>query len=114
MLLCHRHPDRTNYPDVWDLPGGHVEEGESVARTLVRELAEELGIRVPSPGAPNEVVRAGEIEMHVFVVDRWEGEPRNAAEHEHDEIRWVTPDELAGLPLAHETYPGLLRHMMDA
>ena len=25
VLLCHRSPRRRWYPDVWDLPGGHVE-----------------------------------------------------------------------------------------
>ncbi|GAA2693767.1 hypothetical protein GCM10010412_085480 [Nonomuraea recticatena] len=28
VLLCHRSAGRRWYPDVWDLPGGHVEEGE--------------------------------------------------------------------------------------
>ena len=26
VLLCHRSPDRRWFPDVWDFPGGHVEE----------------------------------------------------------------------------------------
>ena len=29
VLLVHRHPLRENYPDCWDLPGGHVESGET-------------------------------------------------------------------------------------
>lgn len=28
VLLGHRSPGRRWYPDVWDLPGGHVEDGE--------------------------------------------------------------------------------------
>ena len=28
VLLGHRSPHRRWYPDVWDLPGGHVEPGE--------------------------------------------------------------------------------------
>ena len=30
----------------WDLPGGGVEEGEALVETLVREFAEETGLRV--------------------------------------------------------------------
>ncbi|MGV9763186.1 NUDIX domain-containing protein [Micromonospora tulbaghiae] len=30
VLLCHRSAGRRHYPDVWDLPGGHVEEGEAM------------------------------------------------------------------------------------
>src|SRR5215469_16567881 len=29
VLLCHRSAGRRWYPDVWDLPGGHVEGGGS-------------------------------------------------------------------------------------
>lgn len=40
------------------------------------------------------------IEMHAFVVDRWDGEPVNAAPDEHDLIRWFGCSELAELTLA--------------
>jgi len=29
VFLVHRSPAKTWYPNVWDLPGGHVEPGES-------------------------------------------------------------------------------------
>ena len=41
VLLGHRHPERSWYPDVWDLPGGHVEDGEAPAAALRRELSED-------------------------------------------------------------------------
>ena len=52
VLLCHRSARRRWYPDVWDLPGGHVESGELPGRALVRELREELGITVAEPSDP--------------------------------------------------------------
>jgi 8-oxo-dGTP diphosphatase len=46
VLLCHRSPHRRWYPDVWDLPGGHVELGETPTEALKRELLEELSVSV--------------------------------------------------------------------
>ncbi len=31
------------YPNFWDLPGGHVESGETPAQCIVREMKEEIG-----------------------------------------------------------------------
>ncbi|WP_440071557.1 NUDIX domain-containing protein [Streptosporangium sp. OZ121] len=42
VLLCRRSAGRRWYPDVRDLPGGHVEEGEGPKGSRVRELREEL------------------------------------------------------------------------
>jgi 8-oxo-dGTP pyrophosphatase MutT (NUDIX family) len=46
-VIAHRNGDW--YPDLWDLPGGHVGENELEAQALTRELWEELGIRVEPP-----------------------------------------------------------------
>ena len=44
VLLVHRSPSARFWPDVWDLFGGHVNEGESLEEALQREAREELGI----------------------------------------------------------------------
>ena len=114
ILMCHRHPNRASYPDVWDFPGGHIEAGESMASALVRELDEELGIHVEAPDQPPWVtVRTDRIELNLFLIDRWEGEPRNVATNEHDDTRWVKPDELAQLDLAHPSYLQLMRRALQ-
>jgi 8-oxo-dGTP diphosphatase len=46
VLLVHRSPTRRAYPDLWDLPGGHVEAGESELQALAREMREELGVHI--------------------------------------------------------------------
>ena len=109
ILLCHRHPQRVHYPNVWDLPGGHVEEGESLDEALTREIHEELGIRVDLAEAePWRVFREANMELSVFLIDHWYGRPRNQARDEHDEIRWVDPTQIDGLELAHPIYEPML------
>jgi mutator protein MutT len=109
MLLCHRRPDRTSWPDVWDLPGGHIIGGESTAEALVRELDEELGVQVEAPeGPPWMTLRVGPVELDLYLIDRWHGEPRNTALEEHDDIRWFAADDLKLLDLAHPSYIEIL------
>jgi 8-oxo-dGTP pyrophosphatase MutT (NUDIX family) len=105
MLLCHRSADRRWYPDVWDLPGGHVEDGELPGAALVRELREELAIVIAEPsGPPMREIRADTFEMQIWLIDTWTGTPINAAPEEHDAIAWFEGTELADLHLAHESY----------
>jgi 8-oxo-dGTP diphosphatase len=44
VLLARRSLHRKAYPGLSSLPGGHVEETESLLEALVRELREEIGI----------------------------------------------------------------------
>lgn len=105
VLLCHRSAGRRWYPDVWDLPGGHVDDGESPAAALVRELREELGIVVAEPAGPpwREVVTDG-VHMRIWVLEEWTGTPVNVAPDEHDAVGWFDAARLAELRLAHDGY----------
>ncbi len=80
----------------WEFPGGKVEPGESDAASLVREIEEELGVRI-------RVLRwlAGAEEigeqylLKVALAEVEEGEPRPA---EHDAVRWLAAEELDDVP----------------
>lgn len=79
-VLLDRRARGTGDP-LWDTPGGKVEPGEAPAAALARELDEELGVRVLSPGA--ELARFDAIEPagrvlrhHVFALSVRRGEPR--------------------------------------
>lgn len=119
LLLGKRSARRLAYPGVWDLPGGHVEAGETAEQALVRELREELGVtlkewrkwavlRVPAMG--DEAARI--LCVHLFLVTQWDGEPRNLLPDEHDAVAWFTLDDAATLTLAHADYPRLFREAL--
>jgi 8-oxo-dGTP diphosphatase len=117
VLLCHRNPARDYFPDVWDLPGGHVEAGEHAAIALARELQEELGIRVEDlPDIPTRVLSddALNIDLSIWFVDSWRGDPANVAPQEHDGVAWYTSEQWSDLALAHQDYRPMLADAVGA
>ena len=100
-LLVHRDPSRRWYPDCWELVGGHVEPGELPHEAVTRECLEEVGVHIHDPRPIPMPVPDPTLEVHAFLVTRWEGEPFNAEPEEHDDLRWFRPSDLADLKMAH-------------
>lgn len=102
VLLCHRHPDREWYPNVWDVPGGHIDDGESPMDALVREIREELGIEIDRASAVSVIQHSPKknLDIEIWAVSGWTGEIVNAEPAEHDAIGWFTVPEIDGLELA--------------
>lgn len=46
VLVVKRAADEKMNPGKWDLPGGHIEKGETVEESLRREILEETGLRI--------------------------------------------------------------------
>ena len=117
VLLGHRSPNKRAYPDVWDLPGGLIEAGESELGALARELQEELGVQIATGSASHLCqLTAGPAEepalLSAWLVRDWQGTPANVAPEEHDDIGWFGLEELP--PLAHELVRKALVNAIEA
>lgn len=113
VLLGHRSPDKHAYPDIWDLPGGVIEAGESELGALARELQEELGVHIARESAVHLCrVTAGAssapVLLSAWLVSDWDGTPTNLAPDEHVDIGWFSIDELPTLAHA-SVHKSLLR-----
>jgi 8-oxo-dGTP diphosphatase len=117
ILLARRSADRTFYPSVWDVLGGHCEPGETPADALVRELREEIGVtprafdEVTVLGEPDPAAH-GEASYHIFAVTAWDGGEPRLRGSEHSELRWLSLDQALALPLAHPGYGELFQAIL--
>jgi 8-oxo-dGTP diphosphatase len=89
----------------WEFPGGKVEADETEPDALVRELAEELDVRVEVRDRVAEATDAG-IRLVLYRAELCDGEPAPRADH--DALRWLAADELDDvewLPIDRELLP---------
>lgn len=117
VLLALRSHGKRAHPGVWDLPGGHVEPGESELAALGRELHEELAVEIDL-GTAEHLCRltaapAGEpVLFGVWLVRDWHGTPSNAAPEEHDDVGWFDAGRLPSL--AHDVVRAVLVERLTA
>ena len=81
----------------YEFPGGKCEPGEDPEQALVRELEEELGIRVTAQRPYKVMLHTyphATVRLHFFHVLGFEGTPRP---HEGQRMCWVTPAQAASL-----------------
>ena len=104
-LLLEKRKDS----DVWGLVGGGVKKYETEVQAMVREVYEELGIRIPQNrfkklkvyGEPGRIAayRDGSIWRMVIVVFGLdlEEEPQMTISHESKDLRFFTKEELSDI-----------------
>lgn len=111
-VLLARRPEGKPMAGLWEFPGGKVETGERPEQTLIRELAEELGIVVSEPClAPLTFASHAYAEFHLlmplYVCRRWEGIVRPL---ENQELAWVRPERLRDYAMPPADVP-LIAHL---
>ena len=97
FMACQR-PAHKARGLLWEFVGGKVEKDESREDALIRECREELGVTVVVKDIFMEVDHVyPDLTVHLtlFNASIADGEPRKL---EHNDIRWLTIDEIDDYP----------------
>jgi len=100
-VLIAQRPEGKQLAGLWEFPGGKVEPGETPEETVVRELAEELGIETKAAClAPltfaSHAYETFNLLMPLYVCRRFWGFPQP---REHQALKWVRPNKLRDYPM---------------
>jgi ADP-ribose pyrophosphatase YjhB (NUDIX family) len=108
--------------ELWGLPGGAMDLGESIGQAVVREIREETGLEVQPTGLvgiysdPGHVIvyANGEVrqEFSICFVARIVGGEVSVADHESTEVRFVPTSEIAELAM-HRSTRLRLQHFLE-
>ena len=113
VVLQYRSPERYKKWSGYAFPGGHIEEGESLAESVIREVYEETGLTIAAPKLvavkdwePDEGIR---YIVFCYKATEFTGKLRSS---EEGEVSWVEKDQLEKLDLSYDMLP-LLEVMED-
>ncbi|PBB06972.1 MULTISPECIES: (deoxy)nucleoside triphosphate pyrophosphohydrolase [Salimicrobium] len=106
ILCALRSPDMS-IPNMWEFPGGKVENGESLQEALEREIREELGCSIRAGEVFNRNVHEYDsfiIELIAIKARLLEGEPEPK---EHAKLVWLKQEHLPSLVWAPADIPAV-------
>lgn len=109
LLLLRDNISSIPYPNMWDIPGGLVEENETPEQTIVREMKEEIGMDLTG----FELYKITDFD------DRIEHTFKKFCELDIDTIQlkegqklqWFSLDEIIELPVAYGFKPLLIHYL---
>ena len=91
----------------YTFPGGHVEPGESIVHSVIREIKEETGLTLKNPhlvGVKQFWIETGRYIVFLFSASEFTGELRSSLE---GEVGWYTKGEMKNVQLVNHFFEHL-------
>ena len=122
LLLLRRSETDTRRPLQWDLPGGMMDDGETLEQGAIREVIEECGIEIKDQ--PRVIFAKADIAswddqnghhgrsvVRIYFVAHI-SKADVVLSYEHDQSKWVSLREALGL-ITYERHKEVLQYLSD-
>jgi 8-oxo-dGTP diphosphatase len=111
-VLIAQRPPHAFQGGYWEFPGGKVEESESVFAALVREIAEEVGVKIVAAEPFMQVTHdypERQVLLDVWRVTAYAGQAYGA---EGQKVQWVSQQALSNFsfPEANQGIVAAIQH----
>ena len=111
ILLTQRHPDKT-WPLKWECPGGAVLAGEDSYKGALREVEEEIGIKLLTKGRLIETIILKEYIKDIYLfIENVSIENGKLEENSVINIKWTTIHEFNDMVERSEIAEPILKDM---
>lgn len=110
-VLMQRRRRDAEHGGLWEFPGGKVEPEESLESAAMREIEEELDLRIARDALVPVSFASGPLPVGaacsgivilLYICRDWQGEP---VCRDGEEIAWMAPESLARLDMPPLDYP---------
>ncbi|SDB83665.1 8-oxo-dGTP diphosphatase [Pelagirhabdus alkalitolerans] len=106
-ILCALRSTEMTIPNVWEFPGGKIENGENPYNALKREIEEEMNCTIE----PSEILNVHTHEYNHFIIELTAIKAKIVKGHpelsEHDQFVWLKRENLDSLKWAPADIPAV-------
>ena len=93
FLVLKKRDESTHFGERWELPGGKLKDTEDRFECMEREVREEIGLEVESLKDVVRVEVESERTVNCFIIHSSGFEGEVELSEEHQDYRWVSPEE---------------------
>lgn len=106
-ILCALRSPKMSLPNMWEFPGGKVEENENLAQAIVREIQEELKCSIESKEVFNDNTHDYEKFIVNLITIKCKIKEGTPIASEHSKLIWLKRENLQSLKWAPADIPAV-------
>ena len=108
-ILCALRSPEMSMPNLWEFPGGKVEEGEELEAAIVREIKEELHCEIQCEDIFNDNTHEYEDIIVNLIAMRCKIKSGTAIAGEHAKLLWLKRESLQSILWAPADIPAVIQ-----